>query len=61
MERVGNPDILVLVAEFFMKIAEIQWSVVSGVYKKNLVAIFRNDSFQEDADKTSHKIFSLYE
>ena len=58
MERVDNPDLLVMVADFFMKIAEIQWSVVSGVYKKNLVVIFRNASFQGDAGKTAHKIFS---
>ena len=36
MEKVDNPDLLVLIADFFMKIAEIQWSIVSGVYKKNL-------------------------
>ncbi len=36
MERVDNPDLLVLVADFFMKIAEIQWSVVSGIYQKSL-------------------------
>lgn len=58
MERVDNPDLLVMVADFFMKIAEIQWSVVSGVYKKNLIVIFRNASFQEDAGKAAHKIFS---
>ena len=58
MERVENPDLLVLVADFFMKIADIQWSIVSGVYKKHLVVIFRNASFRGDAGKTAHKIFS---
>jgi nanoRNase/pAp phosphatase (c-di-AMP/oligoRNAs hydrolase) len=58
MENVDNPDLLVLIADFFMKIAEIQWSVVSGVYKNNLVVIFRNASFKGDAGKTAHKIFS---
>jgi hypothetical protein len=57
MGNVDNPDLLVLIADFFMKIAEIQWSIVSGVYKKNLVVIFRNASFQGDAGKTAQKIF----
>jgi nanoRNase/pAp phosphatase (c-di-AMP/oligoRNAs hydrolase) len=58
LERVDTPDLLVMIADFFMKIADIQWSIVSGVYKKNLVVIFRNASFKGDAGKTAHKIFS---
>ncbi len=57
MERVNNPDLLVLIADFFMKIAEIQWSIVSGVYQKNLVVIVRNASFRGDAGKTARRIF----
>jgi nanoRNase/pAp phosphatase (c-di-AMP/oligoRNAs hydrolase) len=60
MERVDNPDILVLIADFFMKIAEIQWSIVSGVYSKNLVVILRNASFHGDAGKTARKIFGRW-
>jgi nanoRNase/pAp phosphatase (c-di-AMP/oligoRNAs hydrolase) len=60
MERVDNPDILILIADFFMKIAEIQWSIVSGVYKKNLVVILRNASFQEDAGKTARILFGRW-
>ena len=61
MERVENPDLLVLIADFFMKIAEIQWSIVSGVYKKNLIVIFRNASFHGDAGKMARKIFGALE
>jgi hypothetical protein len=57
MNRVDNPDLLVLIADFFMKIAEIQWSIVSGVYQKKLVVILRNASFRGDAGKTARKIF----
>lgn len=60
MERVDNPDLLVLIADFFMKIAEIQWSIVSGVYEKNLVVILRNASFHGDAGKTARKIFGRW-
>jgi len=57
MDRVQNPDILVMIADFFMKVADIQWSIVSGVYQKTLVVIMRNASFQGDAGKTAQKIF----
>ncbi len=61
MERVDNPDLLVLIADFFMKIAEIRWSIVSGVYKKNLIVIFRNASFHGDVGKTARKIFGRWQ
>jgi nanoRNase/pAp phosphatase (c-di-AMP/oligoRNAs hydrolase) len=57
MEKVENPDLLVLIADFFMKIAEIKWSIVSGVYLKTLVVILRNASFQGNAGKTARKLF----
>jgi len=57
MEKVDNPDTLVLIADFFMKIAEIQWSIVSGVYNKTLIVILRNASFDGDAGKTARKLF----
>nr|MBC8391691.1 exopolyphosphatase [Deltaproteobacteria bacterium] len=60
MERVANPDLLVLIADFFMKIAEIQWSIVSGVHKKNLIVILRNASFHSDAGKTAREIFGRW-
>ena len=60
MARVENSDILVMIADFFMKIADIQWSIVSGVYQQTLVVIFRNASFQGDAGKTARNIFSSW-
>lgn len=58
MARVENSDILVMIADFFMKIADIQWSIVSGVYQQTLIVIIRNASIQGDAGKTARKIFS---
>jgi nanoRNase/pAp phosphatase (c-di-AMP/oligoRNAs hydrolase) len=60
MERVDNPDLLVQIADFFMKIAEIQWSIVSGVYKNNLVVILRNAGFSGNAGKTARKAFGRW-
>jgi hypothetical protein len=45
MERVDNPDTLVLIADLFMKIAEIQWSILSGVYKKKSYRYFEKCQF----------------
>jgi nanoRNase/pAp phosphatase (c-di-AMP/oligoRNAs hydrolase) len=58
MDKVDNPDILVILADFFMKLAEARWSIVSGVYGKDLVIILRNASLQGNAGKTAQKLFS---
>jgi hypothetical protein len=60
MERVDNPDLLVQIADFFMKIAEIRWSIVSGVYNNNLVVILRNASFYGNAGKKARQIFKRW-
>lgn len=61
MERVDNPDTLVLIADFFMKIAEIEWSIVSGVHNKKLIVILRYAGFHGDAGKTASMIFGRWE
>jgi len=57
MEAVENPDVLVLIADFFMRLAEVTWSVVSGVYDEKLIIIVRNAGFRGDAGKTAKKLF----
>ena len=54
---VDNPDTLVMVADFFLKIAEAQWSIVSGVYNKTLVVIYRNAGFRRDAGRLAKDMF----
>jgi nanoRNase/pAp phosphatase (c-di-AMP/oligoRNAs hydrolase) len=48
---VTNPDICVSIADFFMKIHDVAWSVVSGTYKGRLVIIVRNDGIRKNAGK----------
>ena len=48
---VPNPDVCVTIAEFFMKIHDIAWVVVSGTYRGKLIIIVRNDGFRKDAGK----------
>lgn len=46
-----NPDVCVVIADFFMRIHSINWSIVSGVYDKKLVVIIRNDGLKKNAGK----------
>lgn len=55
-----NPDICVIIADFFMRIDSVNWSIVSGFYNKALIVIFRNDGIRKNAGKLAHKSFSLY-
>ena len=57
LDQVHSPDILVLVADFFMRCHEVGWTVVSGVYNKNLVVIIRNDGFRKNAGTWAIKAF----
>ncbi|MBK5101007.1 MAG: exopolyphosphatase, partial [Desulfobacteraceae bacterium] len=57
MEDVDNPDILVLIADFFMRLVEASWSVVTGTYNGKLIVILRNAGFRGDAGKTAQKLF----
>lgn len=57
MERVDNPDILVILADFFLKLAEANWSIVSGVYDARLVVVLRNGTFRGNAGNTAQKLF----
>jgi len=54
---VENPDICVNIADFFMRIESVHWSIVSGIYDETLVIIFRNDGIRKDAGKVSSESF----
>jgi nanoRNase/pAp phosphatase (c-di-AMP/oligoRNAs hydrolase) len=51
---------LVLIADFFLKMAESTWSIASGVNGKKLIIIIRNAGFRLDAGKISQKLFGDY-
>jgi nanoRNase/pAp phosphatase (c-di-AMP/oligoRNAs hydrolase) len=60
LAEVDNPDVLVIIADFFMKLAEVTWSIVSGVFNKKLIIILRNAGFRSDAGKTAEKLFGRW-
>ena len=49
--KVQSPDILVVVADFFMRVHSISWDAVSGVFGDKLVVIFRGDGMRKDMGK----------
>jgi nanoRNase/pAp phosphatase (c-di-AMP/oligoRNAs hydrolase) len=57
---VSTPDVLVLIADFFMKVDAVSWSVVSGIYGKKLVVIFRNDGVRKNAGRLAEKSFGRF-
>ena len=55
--RVINPDVCVLLADFFIRINGIKWSVVSGICDNLLVVIFRNDGLRKNAGSVAKESF----
>jgi nanoRNase/pAp phosphatase (c-di-AMP/oligoRNAs hydrolase) len=54
---VDNPDILVNIADFFMRVFEIHWAAVAGLYGETVVVIFRGDSVSLDVGRCAESIF----
>ncbi len=55
--EVPNPDILVMLAEFFLRVVEISWSIVGGIFQDRLVVIFRTDGLRKNAGRLAQKAF----
>lgn len=57
MGKVENPDTLVILADFFMRVHEVSWDVVSGVYDDTLIVIYRGDGMRKDMGKMAKSMF----
>jgi nanoRNase/pAp phosphatase (c-di-AMP/oligoRNAs hydrolase) len=57
MGVVQDADALVILADFFLKMAEATWCIVSGVYGKKVIIILRNGSYRLDAGKVAKRLF----
>lgn len=57
MGKVNDPDILVILADFFLKLVDATWCIVSGVCGQRLIVIFRNAGFRLDAGKIAQRLF----
>lgn len=54
---VSNPDVCVIIADFFLRIESINWSIISGLYDNKLIVIFRNDGLRKNAGKVAKESF----
>jgi nanoRNase/pAp phosphatase (c-di-AMP/oligoRNAs hydrolase) len=60
MGRVRSPDMLVIIADFFNRVHDISWVLVSGIHGERLVVIFRCDGYKKNAGKLAANIFSEF-
>lgn len=54
---VDNPDILVNVADFFMRVYEIRWAAVAGRYQGTMVVVFRSDGISRNVGRFASLAF----
>lgn len=54
---VTNPDVCVLIADFFMRVAAVTWSVISGTCDRKLIIVLRNDGIRKNAGTVANKVF----
>lgn len=57
---VVSPDVCVLIADFFMRVNRIEYSVVSGLCEGHLVIIFRNDGLRKNAGTLATQSFGKF-
>ena len=55
-----NPDICVLIADFFMRINMVTWSLVSGLCENRLIIVIRNDGLRKDAGNVASQLFGEF-
>jgi len=58
--NITKPDELVVVADFFLTIVKVNWSVISGVYENKLIIVIRNDGLRKGAGNTVKEAFSMF-
>jgi nanoRNase/pAp phosphatase (c-di-AMP/oligoRNAs hydrolase) len=58
--EVPSADVCVQLADFFMRVYGVHWSFVSGVYRRKLIVIIRNDGFRKDAGRLAARAFGAF-
>jgi nanoRNase/pAp phosphatase (c-di-AMP/oligoRNAs hydrolase) len=58
--RVSHPDVCVQVADFFLRVNTVNWSIVSGLHQRKLVIIFRNDGIRKNAGILAKESFGRW-
>jgi len=58
--RISNSDICVQLADFFLKLGESSWSIVSAVVGQKLVVVFRSVGYRRNAGTLAEKLLGEY-
>ena len=58
--RITNADICVQLADFFLKLGESSWSIVSAIVGQKLIVIFRSVGYRRNAGKLAEKLLGKY-
>ncbi len=58
--EVSTPDICVLIADFYMRIHSVHWSIAAGFYQDALIIVFRNHGLGKSAGKVAKDGFGQY-
>lgn len=51
MDKIESPDILALLADFFMRVYEIRWIAVAGLCEKQVIISLRSDGMAQDVGR----------
>ncbi len=57
MGEVDSADVLVILADFFMRVHDISWDMISGITDGKLIVIFRSDGIKKDVGKLAARLF----
>lgn len=57
MGPVDSTDILVILADFFLRVHDVTWDMICGLSDNTLVAVFRGDGIKEDMGRLASKLF----
>jgi len=57
MGKVESADILVILADFFLRVHGLSSTIVSGIHEEKLVVVFRGDGLRRDMGKFAKRLF----
>jgi len=58
--KVESADTCVQVADFFLRLVEINYVVIAGIVKERLIIVFRGDGYRQDCGMIAIKAFGGY-
>lgn len=58
--RVESADVCVQVADFYLRIINIYYVVIAGIFKDRLIIVFRGDGYRQDCGAIAKKAFGKF-